>query len=350
MTQTSLYSRVLVKIGAERGELLSEAKIKALTENKDLQEFAAQLRGSRYQEQIGKLSLPLTSSKIENALYENLIEIYFKIIKNSPEEARKFLDLYLMNLEVENIKALMKATCAKLTVEEKTARIYHSVEKYFNNLDIIEEALKASSVEQVANILKETAYGSALKEGLDYYEQTGSTKFFDVFLDKLYYEELHTRYEELPKIEKPHAEFYARMESESFLLLTILRGKLLGYDVNWLRTAIPNVNFELSMDIVDEIVSAGDFESAFKIVLQTPYGVFFIRLQSTEETLAAAEKAFKKAILKHAKANIITEMFNIERPLGFLTQKKLEVQNLTTASLGVEAAMKPEDIQQQMLF
>ena len=49
MSQTTLYASVLAKIGAERSKLLSEAKLKTLTESKDLSAFAAQLRETSYQ-------------------------------------------------------------------------------------------------------------------------------------------------------------------------------------------------------------------------------------------------------------------------------------------------------------
>ena len=78
MTQTTLYSAVLAKIGAERSKLLSETKLKTLTESKNLSELAAQLRDTSYQEQIGKVSLPLTSRKLERAFNENLIATYVK--------------------------------------------------------------------------------------------------------------------------------------------------------------------------------------------------------------------------------------------------------------------------------
>jgi vacuolar-type H+-ATPase subunit C/Vma6 len=42
-------------------------------------------------------------------------------------------------------------------------------------------------------------------------------------------------------------------------------------------------------------------------------------------------------------------MFNIESPLALMTQKRVEVLNLTALSLGVEATMKPEEIQLQLL-
>lgn len=349
MTQTKLYSRVIVKIGAERGKLLSEAKLKALSESKNLEDLTAQLRDSNYQEQIARVSLPLTSRKLERAFYENLIETYLKIVKNSPKKAKEYLYLYLLRFEVENIKALIKATSAKLNPEQKIATIYLSVEDYLEHRAVLEEASRALSVRQVVNFLNNTEYVSALNMGLRSYEETGSTMCFDVFVDKLFYEQLYDGYESLPKNEKPHAQFYASIENDSFILLTLLRGKALNYDANWLRLAVPQDNFSLHKETVEAIALAADFESALKIVLEGDYAKFFTRATNTEETIASAEIAFLKAVYQRAKASIITEIFNIGSSLAFMAQKKVEVRNLTALSLGVEAAMKPEEIQRKLL-
>jgi vacuolar-type H+-ATPase subunit C/Vma6 len=349
LTQTTLYSRVLVKIGAERGNLLNESKLKTLTESKNVQELATQLRDSSYQEQIAKAPLPLTSRKLERAFNENLIESYLKIVKNSPKIAKNYLDLFLLRFEVENIKALIKATSAKLSLEQKIAKVYVSVENYLENRAVMEEASKALSIRQVVSVLNNTEYVSALNIGLQRYEETGSTMCFDVFIDKLFYEHLNKGYESLPKKEKPHARFYASIENASFVLLTLLRAKALNYDADWLRMAVPHGNLGLRKETIEAIASAADFESALKIVLESDYAKFFTRAANAEETIASAEKAFLKAMFKQAKASIIREIFNIGSPLAFITQKKVEVLNLTALSLGVEAAMKPEDIQLQLL-
>jgi len=349
LTQTTLYSGVLAKIGAERSKLLKEAKLKTLTECKNLTELTAQLRDTSYQAQILKVPLPLTSRKLERAFNEHLIETHAKIIKHSPKKAAKYLDLYFLRLEVENIKTLLKATNANQSTEQKLVKVYLSVEDYLQNRAVIEEAAKASSLRQVANVFKNTEYALALNMGLQSYEESGSTMRLDVFLDKLFYEKLFNGYTSLPQNEKPHAQFYARMENDGFTLLTLLRGKALNHDANWLRLTIPSENFNLSAETVETLVSAGDFEFALKIALESKYASFFVKAQNPEETIANAEKAFKRAVFQHAKASRVTETFNIGVALAFLTQKDAEVYNLTVLSLGVEAAMKPEDIQSKLL-
>ncbi len=190
MTQTTHYAQVLAKIGAERSKLLGETKLKMLTESKSLQEFVAQLRDTAYQGQIAKVPLPLTSRKLERAFHENLIETILKIIKNSPEDASKYLLMYLYRFEVENVKTLIKAINAKLSFEQKIAMLYLSVEDYLKNRVLIEEAAKAQTIKQAVNILKRTKYALALSMGLQSYEEDGTTACLDVLLDKVFHEEI----------------------------------------------------------------------------------------------------------------------------------------------------------------
>jgi V/A-type H+/Na+-transporting ATPase subunit C len=350
LTQPTRYASVLAKIGAERSKLLTETKLKVLAESKNLTEFAAQLRDTSYQEQIAKVSLPLTSRNLERAFYENLVATYIKMIKYSPKKAREYLSLYLLRFEIEHVKALMKSASAKLTAEQKLAKINFSVEDYFKKRMVFEEAVKASTPTQIIHAFKGTEYFSALNMGLKNYEENASTASFDIFVDKLFYEKLYAGYQSLDKKEQAHANFYASLENDGFAVVTLLRGKALNYEPNFLRLVVPQNFFNLREPAVEALVSAVDFEAAYKIVLGSFYAKFFVKAPTPEETIAAAEKAFNKAVLQHAKSSVIAEAFNIGLPLAFMTQKETEVFNLSVLSLGVDAALKPEEIRSLLLL
>jgi vacuolar-type H+-ATPase subunit C/Vma6 len=350
LTQTTKYASVLAKIGAERSKLLGETKLKALADSKDLSEFVAQLRDTSYQEQISKLSLPLTSRKLERALNENLIETYIKIISYSPKKARQYLRLYLLRLEFENIKALMKATSAKLSAEQKAAKVYFSVEDYFKRHAVIEEALKASTPTQTIHAFKGTDYFLPLSLGLKTYEETNSTASFDLFMDRSFYEKLYEGFLSLPKNERSYADFYASLENDGFTLLTLLRGKALNHDANFLRLVIPQNYLHLDKSTIETLISAIDFDAALKIMLDGPYAKYFVKAQTPTETIATAEKAFKKAVFLHAKSSVVIEAFNIGAALAFITQKEAEVHNLITLSVGVDSGIKPDELRNLLLL
>jgi vacuolar-type H+-ATPase subunit C/Vma6 len=350
LSQTTRYARVLPKLGAERGKLLTQNKVKALSESKNLSDVVSQLRDTAYQEQISHIEAPITDRKLERAYFENLIETYLKIMKYAPERANRYLNIYLKRLQAENVKTLVRTAQANLPTEQRLAKIYLSIEKYFGNTELIEEAAKAQSISQVAAVFKGTEYGPALAAGLKSYEETGTTIGMDISIDTLFYEQLYAAYKSLPRSEKPHAKFYASLELDSFILLTLLRGKNLNYDPNWLRIAVPKCTFHLTKQQIEAIVSALNFEAAFKVVQESAYTKYFEHKATPVETLAAAEKTFKRTILAHAEKSRIREIFNVGSILIFITLKEAEVHNLTALSLGIEAGMKPEVVRNQLLF
>jgi V/A-type H+-transporting ATPase subunit C len=349
LAQTARYAGVLAKIGVERSRLLSENKLKELTASTSLDQLAAKLRETSYVAQLVKVQSPLTSRKLERAFQETFIETCVKIAKHSPKRVARFLRLYLLRFEVENIKALVKATNAKLGGDEKLAKVYLSVEDYFKKRAVFEDAAKASTLKQLVTAFKNTEYASALGLGLRKFDENTSTTCFDVLLDHVFYEELHEAFQKLPKMEKPHAFYYASLDNDKVTLLTLLRGKNLNYDPNWLRLAVPEFNFNISRETIEAMVTAANFAAALTSVPKSHYATFFAKAQTPEETLSAAEKAFQKAVFEYAKDHRIRELFNIGAPLAFITQKEAEVHNLTLISLGIEAGWKPEDIESQLL-
>jgi vacuolar-type H+-ATPase subunit C/Vma6 len=349
LAQTTLYANVLAKIGAERSQLIGEVKLRTLIDAKNLTDFAGQLRETTYEKQIAKIST-LSSRNLEHAFNENLIETYIKIIKNSPKKAAAFLKLYLLRLEVENVKTLIKAANAKLSPQQRANKIYFSVERFFRHWAVFEEASKALDLIQTVNSFKGTGYALPLKMAMVSYETDGSTACFDVLLDKYFYEKAYEAYTNLPSKEKPHAYPYISLENDGFVLLALLRGKNLRYSPDWLRLAVPSKKFDLPNQNVETIVSATDFDSALKIVSKTHYARYFAKASSPEETLTNAQKSLTKALFLHAKESRFTEIFNVGAVLAFLTQKETEVHNLKLISLGLEAALKPEDILYQLMI
>jgi vacuolar-type H+-ATPase subunit C/Vma6 len=140
------------------------------------------------------------------------------------------------------------------------------------------------------------------------------------------------------------------MDNDSYILLSLLRGKNLNYDSTWLRLAVPHHFFKLTSIGVEAIISAPSFEAAYKIALESSYSAYFNREGSVEETLAKAEKAFKIFLLENAKASTIFNTFNVRMPLAFMTRKEAEVYNLRAVALGIDGVLNPDLIRSLLLF
>ncbi len=349
MPQTNRFAGVLPKIGAARSRLLGQNKLHLLTETKNLAEFVVQLHESTYQSQIAKNPPPVTSRKLERAFTENLIETYIKIIRSTPIDVKDFLKLYLFRFEVENLKVLIKAVNARLSSEQKMSKMYLSTEAFFRRSALFEEAARVDDLSKTVDTLKGTEYELPLKMGLESYEEDGTTACFDVLLDKHFYDKLYKAYFCLPKKEKPHAFYYISMASDWFTLQVLLRGKNLQYNPDWLRLAAPTKKFHLNKEQIEDIIAAPDFDSAFRIAQASFYAPYIGKANTPEEILANSKRAIDKAMFLHAKVSRVSEVFNVGAVLSFFTQKEAEVRNLTAACLGVESAIKPEDIRSRFI-
>lgn len=348
MDQTKKYAAVLPKIGVEKSELLSAIKLKTLLDCKNLSEFTIHLGDTTYQEQISKLSPPLTVQKLERSFNENLLKTYLNLLNNLPKSVKPFIELYLKRFEIEHIKILIKATMAKMTSKEKISKIYLPVETYFNNNAVIEEAVKASTITSVIQAFQKTEYATSLNAGLKKYNENGSTIQFNLLLDRQYFDNFYCVYEKLPKEEQQHAKFYASMTIDGFLLFTVLRGKLLGYDSNWLKDALPPNYFNITTRTFDNLVYAPDYDETLKIIKTTPYKTYFTSA-NTPELVSIAEKAFKEAVLHHAKSRALLDVFNIGAALSFITLKEADIYNLNLLALSIDASLKPEEIKNKLL-
>ena len=212
-------------MGAERTKFLSETKLKALSESKNVGDIASQLRDSSYQEQIARIVPPITGRKLERAFTENLIETYLKIIKYAPERANRYLDIYLSRFEAENVKTLIRTANVNMPLEQRLAKVYLAVEKYLDKVAVVEEAAKASGISQVVAAFKNTEYGSALSMGLKSFEETGSTTCLDIFVDTLFYEKLFAAFKSLPRREKSHAVLLCKHRKRQLHLTHIAQGQ-----------------------------------------------------------------------------------------------------------------------------
>jgi vacuolar-type H+-ATPase subunit C/Vma6 len=102
--------------------------------------------------------------------------------------------------------------------------------------------------------------------------------------------------------------------------------------------------------MIEGMISAPDFESALKIAQKTYGSTIFGKASTPEETIANAQRSFRKELYKHAYLSIIQENFTIEAPLALMVQKEIETRNLETIALGIENASKPEDIESTLIL
>jgi V/A-type H+-transporting ATPase subunit C len=350
LSQEQLYSNVLVKIGVEKSHLLSKEKLEHLLDCKTLAEFASELRPTIYGEKLAKVTPPYTTNYFERAFRESFIDVCIKIVKNSPEVVSAFLKTYLLKIEHENIKTLLRAISIGLPSDEIKSKLYLPVETFLKREEVITKAAMAIHVKLAVDVLRTTIYGPLLTSGLQKCEETGSPKCFDILLDRMLYEYFGKSFNDLPKNEQKFVHFYVSRKIDKFNILTILRAKLLGYEPHWIRMAISRNFYNVTEQTTEKLLMVDNFETAFKIIKQGYYQKLFVKAETPEETISAAEKAFRRDIFEYTKKTKIGYPFNVGSPIAFIVKKEIELYNLTAISLGIDYAWKKDDILDLLLF
>jgi vacuolar-type H+-ATPase subunit C/Vma6 len=344
LSQEQLYSNVLVKVGVESSRLLSKKKLERLTECKNLKEFTSELKETVYGEKIAKFSVPNNLRNFERVFRESLIEVAIKIVRNSPDVVSSFLKTFLLKFEHANIKTILRAASVGLSYNEIVSKLYLSVEEYLKRKEIILKSARAIQLKSVVDTLKTTIYGDLLSSGLQKYEETASTKFFDIMLDRMFYEYFGEEFKQLPKNEQKVAFFYMSVENDGFNVLTILRTKLLGYEPHWIRMAISRNSYNVPEQTIEAMLMADNFKSALNIIKQSFYKNFFIISGSPEEIISSAERVFRQHVFEHVKKTKIGNPFNVGTPLALMIKKEIELYNLAAISLGIDYNWKKDDI------
>jgi len=340
----------MVKVGSERGVLLSEDKLKMLAEHKSLKDFVSDLRGTALQEKIDKLQQPFTSRKLEKLFREDQVEAYCKVVQSTVDPAFQFLKMFIQRFEYENLKAVIKAVNVGITHEDTLGRILLSAEDFLGNRGLFEAVAAAINVKTLVGLMQKTVYAEILNAALRRYEETKSLQFFDVLLDKMFYENFAEAFKKLPPREQKSAFFYASLDADGFALLAILRGKALNHDSRWIRLAVPRFHFDISRETVEAIITAEDFDHALSITASSHYGKYFSKAENPETSIANAEKAMKAARFEYAKEKRIKDTFSIGMPLGFMVEKEAETYNLIAISLGIEYGWMADQILQTLLL
>ena len=349
MSQEQLYSNVLVKVSVEKSHLLTKEKFSRLLNSKNLVEYVSELKETIYGQELERLMLPYTTNKLERVFRENFIETCIKIVRNSPDIASKFLRTYLIKFEHENIKIILRAVSIGLPFDEIKKRLYLNLETFFERKEIILKAAMAIQVKLVVEVLQNTIYGPSLVLGLKKYEETGSTKYFDILLDRMFYENVGELYKNLPKNEREHAFFYVSNIVDRFNILTILRAKLLGYEPHWIRVALAHNFYNISKETIEQLLMADNFKSALEIIKKSNYAKLFDKTVIDEEKLAKVEKEFRQKILLNITKLRFGDPFNIGTPLDFIFRKEIESYNLTALSIGIEYNWKKDDISRLLI-
>jgi vacuolar-type H+-ATPase subunit C/Vma6 len=117
------YNELMPRVAIENLKLIEVDYLISLI-GKDLESIRCALADSPYGEHISAISQDeIDSVSLEAVLLQNYAETYKKLVKFSPGNIRNLLLAVLKKFEVSNVKAMLRATKAKINVDEAMRHI-----------------------------------------------------------------------------------------------------------------------------------------------------------------------------------------------------------------------------------
>ncbi|MFP4384148.1 MAG: V-type ATPase subunit [Spirochaetia bacterium] len=200
MNRVGRYAFIHAKLRARLSKMLSSEKEKALSEAASLNEGLHLLKGTEYEE-IARIYESTGDLKMcELELRKKEITTLQEIRKNLKEELADFIDALLLYYETDKVKNLFRLWFDR-KVRGRDIRFYtgyliHDRILYSIPADGI---INADSPAETVSLLEGTPFREPGEQKLSTSVRGGSLFLFETELDRIYYRELFTAIDRLPK-------------------------------------------------------------------------------------------------------------------------------------------------------
>ncbi|RZN34443.1 MAG: hypothetical protein EFT35_09405 [Methanophagales archaeon ANME-1-THS] len=328
------------------GDILSEGSLKRLIEARDKAEFLAALMASAYKERLMKATLTELDD-IERALKEELIDQYLMVIRSTSGELRDFFEEVFRRLEVENLKAVIRAKTSTLVPFKP---LFFPLDSFFGRK--VSNLMEAKSLESVIKQV-ENPYKDILEAVLPAYERSKKTLIFEIALDKELFSALWMRMKRLRAGDREIVRRVMGTEFDIENIMTVLRCTSEGVDEDEMRNYLFPYGYAFDLDSAEAraSLSAADVSSAIRS-LPSPYTDELLRalpLYERDGSLIPLEYALKGFFLRMVKDLLRRNPLNIGTVLGFLHLKKIEVKNLYAIAVCKENGIPVEKIKKLII-
>ena len=158
------YAYVLIRLARLRKTRLNLKIIQKFDDISTTEEFRDQVL--RYFPDIQLPGEELTVLDFEREIWGNFFRTIARILNASPEKWQIAITGYLLKFQIKNIKVIILGKIAGLDDSVITANINWHVEDLFQSKKIMEMLLSQKTIREILYLLRESRYGTVLREGL----------------------------------------------------------------------------------------------------------------------------------------------------------------------------------------
>ena len=339
------YPYTYARASVMRSFLLGKDDYNKLMKMND-NEMIGYLESSQYKKEIDELAVQFKGVQLmELALNRNLANTWTKLKRISPPSLRVLIALYLLRVDVWNVKTVVRAKYTKLDPAQLPAMLIPSG---FLTEKKLAELVRKESVEDILKSLEFVGY-SHLAAAVESFKETKSISEIENALDRFYYSAMGGFSKRLPNEGRLFREF---LESELGILtiiniLRLKRANTPAKDVERYVT-IP----DSSRSLVKKMIAAATAEDAAKLLEQSRFRAVAesgVREFLANKSLIRLELDLYRQLLKRSVLLIHQHPLTVDVILGYMFAKEIEVRNLKLMLKAKQLGLGNEFVEQQII-
>lgn len=354
------YKRITPKVIGQRLELIEAKDIVDLV-GKRLDYIHLMLSKTPYRIELQDFhDKQLDSASIENVLLKNYIKTCEVIKDYSPKNIRFLLSTILKKFETNNLKAILRAKWAGISVSE--AMRFITPFGKMNEIRCKSILENAESVVDIIEHLSDLEYGPVLKEAFRNHNETEGLQYIEAFLNNYVYKEIFKAVGKLKGRDKKIAETVLGIEIDSINIKIVLRSMSLKIAKDQIKRYLLPTSQIISEKVLETAIETNDIQSSIESLLEVAklrnardYQYMLTELlgeYKSSRSLSSLEVVLDRSLLKTSLRMLkrYTPYFNIGLILAFLNAKWFEVRNLRAILSGTEGNLHPEKIMKLLIL
>ncbi|HEY0196053.1 MAG TPA: ATP synthase A1 subunit C [Methanobacterium sp.] len=331
LLQIYKYTYPNARVRARKGRLFTEKQFSEIIEAEDLEGVKNYLRG------FPEYAKFIDQYPIEQALNAQLAESYDMLAKIAPGRNRAAFQLLLRKWDVENIKSILVAKDAGLSVEE-TGKLVVPYGKLTDRLDAL---VNAEGITDIISILEGTSYPQILEDGLPAYQETGMLLPLEAALDK------YVLVNMLRTVATPSDENASLLHEyignivDANNIKIIIRAKADGLKYEDIEAYMISDGYQVRDWKLKDLLESEDVAGVINGLEGTDYAPYLseaLSEYSSKGSIAVFDAALDKYVSKTAKNISLKNQNGIGPMIGFLHKKEIEIKNLKIIARGKREA------------
>jgi len=331
-----------------KGKLLPYTVLEELANSKNLEELVEKLRPTDYGPYVSSLPRPLNPTRIELALRRCLVEVHFDLAMKSKNAG--IIQAYYMKYLTSNLKTILKGKALGKSYEELLELVDLRAEELVRRRDIVVKAMAAKDLAEAVRSLSGTKFSDVASMAMEVYEKEKDLIAFDVAMDKAYFSEVLKEFNKLRLAERKKIRRIVAVDIDGYIILAIMRSKLWGLTIAKAKRFLLDKAVNISSDIIDRMLEAGNITDVLRILGETPYKSIIPESSAPDvSAIKALEEAFERLALNRASEAFLRDIFSVSVPIALLKLKELEVRNISIIAAGIDEGLSVSRILQKVV-